>query len=81
MEKEIEIGKIGKLDLVFSGGKATISANVAVPGGLTAAISVSDDAGALIDLLESIVAKAVPATAPFDPAIFAVIKSAVIAIQ
>lgn len=81
MEHDQNIGTVGKLQLSFSGGKAQLTANATLPGGLTVAITVADDASALIDQLEAIVAKALPATAPVDPAIFGVIKAAVLAIQ
>ena len=82
MEKDIALGTAGKLELIISGGKATISAQAAADGGaLSVSASVVGDAGMLIDQLEAIVAKAVPATAPIDAAIFAAIKSAVMAIQ
>lgn len=78
-EKDIALGSIGKLALSFSGGKAIVSAQAAVDGGvLTVEASVTGDAGALIDQLEALVAKAIPATAALDPAIFGVIKQAVL---
>lgn len=81
MEKDIALGSVGKLALSFSGGKALVAASATLPGGVALAFSASDDAGALIDQLEAIVAKAIPATAAIDPAIFAVIKSAVLSIS
>lgn len=80
MEKDIAVGSEGKLALSFSGGKALVAFSAALPGGAAVSVNASDDAGALIDQLEAIVAKALPATAAIDPAIFAVIKSAVVAI-
>lgn len=81
MEKDVALGTVGKLALSFSGGKAIVAATAVLPAGLNLNFSASDDAGALIDQLEAIVAKAIPATAAIDPAIFAVIKSAVVSIQ
>lgn len=81
MEKDVALGSVGKLALSFTGGQAVVGANVALPGGVAISFSACDDAGALIDQLEGIVAKALPATAAIDPAIFAVIKSAVLAIK
>lgn len=81
MEKDVAVGNVGKLALSFSAGKAVVAFNAVLPGGVVVAMSVSDDAGALIDQLEAEVAKVAPVTAPFDPAIFGVIKSAVVAIQ
>lgn len=80
-EKDVQLGSLGKLVLSFSGGKASLSANVGLDSGVVAVgINVVGDAGLLIDQLEAIVAKAVPATAAIDPAIFAVIKQAVLSI-
>lgn len=82
MEKDVALGSVGTLKLSFSGGKAVVEADASVDAGaLTVGAKVVGDAGLLIDQLEAIVAKAIPASAPIDPAIFAVIKSAVMAIQ
>lgn len=81
-EKDIALGSMGKLALAFAGGKATITASLSVDAGaFSADVALVGDAGALIDQLEALVAKAIPATAAIDPAVFAVIKSAVMAIQ
>lgn len=81
VEKDVDVGSVGKLSLSFSGGKASLVGSAALPGGLSIGVTVTDDAGALIDQLEQIVAKAVPSTAAIDPAIFAVIKQAVCSLQ
>lgn len=79
MEKDIALGSLGALDLSFSGGKAIVGVKASVDGGaLTVNLAVTADAGLFIDQLQAIVEKAVPVSAPFDPAIFAVIKSAVL---
>ena len=81
MESDLKLGSLGDVVLSFSAGKASLTAKAAVDGSaVSVQASVVCDAGFLIDQLEAIVAKAVPASAPFDPAIFAVIKSAVVAI-
>ncbi len=80
MEKDVALGSVGTLALAFAAGKATLSVQIAVPGGLTATVQVVEDAGALIDLLSAALAKAVPATAAIDPAVFGVVKAAVQAI-
>lgn len=82
MEDDIKLGTVGALSLSFSGGKAVVSAQAAIDGSaVMVAASVTADAGAFIDQLEAIVAKALPSTAAIDPAIFAVIKDAVLAIK
>lgn len=79
---DVKLGSVGDLVLAFSAGKASLSVSLAVPqAALTGSVSLSMDAGALVDALEAAVAKAVPATAAFDPAIFGVLKAAVLAIQ
>jgi hypothetical protein len=81
MEKDIALGSAGKVSLSFSGGKAVVSAAASEDGGAVVInASVVADAGLFVDQLEAIVAKALPATAAIDPAIFAVIKSAVMSI-
>lgn len=82
MEKDVKIGSVGDLKLNFSGGKAIISASASMDGGaVMVGANVTVDAAMLIDQLEKIVEKAVPASAPIDPAIFAVIKSAVLSLE
>ena len=81
MQDDIKLGSLGDLVLSFSGGKASLTAKASVDGSAVAIeASVVCDAGVLIDQLEAIVAKALPSTAAFDPAVFAVIKSAVVGI-
>lgn len=80
MEKDIALGTVGKLDLSFSGGKAVVGVTGALPGGLGVNIQITDDAGALIDQLEALVQKALPAGQAIEASVFAVIKSVVIGI-
>lgn len=78
----IPVGSLGSVSLSFSGGKAVVSAQGGVDqGAVTISASIVADAGIFIDQLEAIVAKALPATAAIDPAIFAVIKQALLAVQ
>lgn len=77
MEQDIKLGSVGEMKIAFSGGKATLSATVATEGGFSGSLTLTEDAGVLIDLIEKAVEKAIPSTAAIDPAIFAVIKAAV----
>jgi len=77
----LPLGKVGSLQLSFSGGKAVVALSLALPGGVAVDLQASDDAGALIDQLAAIVEKALPSTAAIDMAVFGVIKAAVQAIQ
>lgn len=78
MEKDIALGSFGKLELLFAGGKASLS--VQGQGGL--AISITDDASVLVDLIFSAIEKASPAGAvPIEESVKALVKAAVIAIQ
>jgi hypothetical protein len=82
MQEDIKLGSFGDLVIGFSGGKVSLTATANVDGkAIAIGATVTADAGVFIDQLEAIVAKAIPASAPFDPAIFAVIKTAVLSIQ
>lgn len=75
MEKDIALGSLGKLEISFVEGKAQLKAAVALPGGLTLDLVLADDAGALVDLLEAAVIKAIPASQPIDQVLFPALKS------
>lgn len=80
MEKDVALGTVGKLALSFSGGKAIVGASAQLPAGLNLSFSASDDAGALIDQLEALVQKELPAGQAIEASVFAIIKSVVIGI-
>lgn len=82
MEQNIKIGSIGEGKLSFEKGKVIMVASAKVDdGAIEISASITMDACVFIDQLEAFVEKKFPATAPFDPMIFGVIKSAVTSID
>ncbi|MES2355621.1 MAG: hypothetical protein V4568_14725 [Pseudomonadota bacterium] len=82
MEKDVELGSVGKLALSFSGGKALLSVTAGYsPAGASVSAQVSEDASVLIDLLFSAIEKASPAGAvPIEETVKALVKASVAAV-
>lgn len=82
MEKDVALGKVGSLDLSFSGGKASVNVQVAVPeASLTSQVSIVVDAGALIDAVFVAIEKASPVGAkPIEESVKAIVKAAIVAL-
>jgi len=81
LQDNVNLGQVGSLNLSFSGGKANAVVNVGVPvAGLAVGLNLQIDAVSLIDELKSAIEKAAPSSLVIDEAIFAVLKSAVVAI-
>lgn len=87
MEKDVQVGSAGQVQLTLSGGKATVAINLkeSVAGGAVqgeASISASIDASVLLDQLFAEIEKKSPAgAAPFEEAVKSALKDAVAKIQ
>lgn len=83
VEKETKLGSVGVLDLKFESGKAVLSVTAGYgPAGASAALSVTEDAEALVDLLFGAIEKASPAGAVvIEESVKGLIKAAVLAIK
>ncbi len=77
MEKDIQLGSVGDLELKLSGGKATLTVKAAVPGAaLTAGLVIEMDASVLVDKLFDAIETALPAGKPVEEAIKMAVKAA-----
>lgn len=62
MEKDIQLGSVGSLDLVLASGKATLTlVSGYAPAGVSANVGVTLDSATLLDLLFAAIEKASPA--------------------
>lgn len=82
MEKDVQLGQVGKLALSFSGGKALLSLSGGYdPAGFALKVEASEDAAALVDLLFAAIEKASPAgVQPIEESVKGIVKAAVQAI-
>ena len=83
VDKTIPLGTVGKIELDFDKGIASVALTAEVPGqaGISGSVLVKCDSQQLIDaIFTAIEAKLPPSAKPIEEAVKAIIKQAVLAI-